>query len=141
MKNGECCEQIVLLIGELHKRIKRMQAHMMTEYHISLQEYHILVIMMKAKQLTQNELAEALDVDKALVSRLIRTMQDKELLYCAPDPDCRRKNTLLLSEKAMELIPQLEELHSLSLERIFADIDSEQLEQLQNILEGLLRKI
>lgn len=128
-------------LGELHKHIKRMQSRVLQEYQISLIEYHILFLISKMRDISQNELAEALDVDKALISRQIRSMEEKGLMKSGPDPKCRRKKVLRLSDKALELIPKLEELHQHSLKEAFADVDDRQILELQNILEGLVNKI
>ena len=141
MVSPESCEQIVLKLGELHKHLKKLQSRMLDDYHITLMEYHILAIVLKKGNASQNDIAEALDVDKALVSRQIRAMEQKELLICAADPECRRKNVLLLSDKALALMPELDELHSRGLERVFSGIDEKQLEVFQKVLEGLVSKL
>lgn len=141
MAATECYEQIAYDLGELHKRLKRLQSQMLEEYHVSLMEYHILAIMMQVHEASQSELAAALDVDKALISRQIQSLVKKGLLSCSLNPDCRRKNTLSLSENAMQLIPKLQEVHRLSLERLFADLDERQLFDFRNILEGLVSKL
>ena len=141
MVSAEFGEQIVGKLGELHKHLKRMQSRMLDEYHISLMEYHILAIVLKTENASQNDIAEALDVDKALVSRQIRAMEEKELLKCGTDPECRRRNVILPSQKALELMPELDAIHRKSLERVFSDIDEEQLNNFQMVLEGLVSKI
>lgn len=141
MVSAEFGEQIVGKLGELHKHLKRMQSRMLDEYHISLMEYHILAIVLKTENASQNDIAEALDVDKALVSRQIRAMEEKELLKCGTDPECRRRNVILPSQKALELMPELDAIHQKSLERVFSDIDEEQLNNFQMVLEGLVSKI
>ncbi|MBQ0037599.1 MAG: MarR family transcriptional regulator [Clostridiales bacterium] len=141
MAATECYEQIVSRLGELHKHLKRVQSQMLEAYHISLMEYHILIIMMRMQRVSQNDLAAALDVDKALISRQIQSMEQKGLLHGTPDPECRRKKVLSLSVQAQELIPQLQEVHRRSLERIFSDFPEQQLREFQFILEGLVRKL
>ena len=141
METTERCEQIARQLGEIHKRMKRMQSLMLREYDISLLEYHILMLAARTRDIRQNEIAGALDVDKALVSRQIRTMEQKGLLSCDADPGCRRKKTICLSERALALIPQLEQAHRRGLERAFDGISEPQLGQLQFILEGLVSKL
>lgn len=141
MNEAKNYTQIVFQLGELHKKLKRMQSRMLEEYDISLMEYHILVAVLKGKNVSQNELAEALDVDKALVSRQIKAMEEKGLLSSAEDPDCRRKKLLLPSEKALALIPQLDEVHRHGLESVFSEIDGEQLANFNFVLEGLVSKL
>lgn len=141
MAAAECYEQIACNLGELHKRLRKLQSQMLEEYEVSLMEYHILAIMIKVREASQNELAASLDVDKALISRLIQSLVKKNLLSCSLNPDCRRKNTLTLSENAIQLIPKLKEVHRLSLERLFADLNEEQLSDFRYILEGLVNKL
>ena len=141
MASMECYERIAGKLGELHKHLKQLQSRMLEEYHISLLEYHILAVVMKAEAISQNELAQALDVDKALISRQIRAMEQKGLLSAAEDPACRRKKLLSPSQRAWELIPELDEIHRQSLDRIFSDIDEKQLQNFQSVLEGLVSKL
>ena len=141
MADTVCYEQIAIQLGELHKKLKRVQTKMLEEYNVSLMEYHILGVMLRERSLSQSELAAALDVDKALISRQIQSLVKKGLLSCELDPDCRRKNTLTLSENAIALIPLLDEVHRRSLERLFADLDDDKLCDFRLILEGLVSKI
>lgn len=141
MAATECYERIAYDLGELHKKLKRVQSQMLEEYHVSLMEYHILGIMLRLREASQSELASALDVDKALISRQIQSLVKKDLLSCSLNPDCRRKNTLTLSENALALIPKLEDVHRRSLERLFSDLDDKQLFDFRFILEGLVSKI
>lgn len=141
MASTECYEQIVVRLGELHKRLKQIQNRMLQEYHVSLMEYHILIMLLREHSVSQNEMADALDVDKALISRHIQSMEQKGLLMSCPDPECRRKKVLSLSEHAKLLLPKLREIHCRSLEKLFADVDEKQLSEFQYILEGLVSKI
>lgn len=138
---AECYTEIARDLGELHKKLKRIQSRMLDEYGVSLMEYYILCVMLREKQASQSELAALLDVDKALISRQIQSLVGKELLICGLDPDCRRRNTLALSDKALALIPTLEDVHRRSLEMLFSDIDGEKLKDFSIILKGLVSKI
>ena len=141
MAEAESYEQIVARLGELHKQLKHTQSRMLEEYHVSLMEYHIMIIIARMHEVSQNELAEMLDVDKALISRHIQAMELKGLLSCQADPDCRRKKLLTLSASATAIIPRLQEVHHRSLEQLFAEFDDEQLKVFQFILEGLVSKL
>ena len=134
-------ERIALSLGELHKKMTRMQSRLIEEYHISLMEYHILNMLQRSQNLNQNELAAALNVDKALISRQIRSLEEKELLAVEQDPDCRRQKTLKLSESAVALLPKLEEIHRHGMEQLFADLGEEQLQVFETVLEGLVGKV
>lgn len=140
MASNEIYEQIAASLGQLHKRMTRLQGQMMREHNVSLVEYHILMLIMKMHSVSQNELAQALEVDKALISRQTRELELKGLIECRCDPDCRRQKILTLTEKASELLPKLEDVHRRCLERVFSGLDSRQLSDMQCILKGLVSK-
>lgn len=141
MTNFNYYEQIAARLGELHKGVRRIQSNMLESYDVSLLEYHIIAIIQKSGQVSQNEIAEALGVNKALISRQIQAMEKKELLHRDSDPSCRRKKLLSLSLKSLELIPMLKEAHQHSLKKFFSDLDDRQVEELNNILGGLINKL
>lgn len=141
MSSTDCYEEVFFRLGELHKKLKRIQNQMLKEHHVSLMEYHILIMLLRKQSVSQNEMADELDVDKALISRHIQSMEQKGLLISCPDPDCRRKKVLSLSENAKSLLPKLHEIYCRSLEKLFADVDEKRLSEFQYILEGLVSKI
>lgn len=134
-------EQIAARLGELHKEVRRIQTKMLESHGVSLLEYHIIAIIQKSGQVSQNEIADALGVNKALISRQIQSMEKKKFLHRDSDPSCRRRNLLSLSPKALEIIPMLKEAHQSSLQDFFSDLDDGQVEELNNILGGLISKL
>lgn len=134
-------ERIAMGLGELHKKMTRMQSRVLEKYHISLMEYHILNLLWHSPDRNQNELAAALNVDKALISRQIRSMEEKGLLAVEQDPDCRRQKTLKLTESAATVLPELEKIQRHGMEQLFADLGEEQLRVFEAVLEGLVGKI
>ncbi len=141
MNSAERYERLAVRLGELHKRVRRMQEQWLKEYDISLLEYHIIVAIMRSDDVSQSDIASALDVDKALVSRQINAMVKKGLIYRDDDPSCRRKNKLSLSESTKSLIPKLMEAHHIGLEKAFSDVDESKLIELEAVLEGLVNRL
>lgn len=134
-------ERIAIGLGELHKKMTNMQNRVLEEYHSSLMEYQILKLLKYSQNLNQNELAAALNVDKALVSRQIRSMEAKGLLVSEKDPDCRRQKTLKLSDSAVAMLPKLKQIHRQSMERLFSDFGEERLQTFEAVLEELAGKV
>ena len=76
MAVNEVYESIAVSLGQLHKRMTRLQGQMLREHNVSVVEYHILMLVMRTHGISQNELAEALEVDKALISRQTRSLEE-----------------------------------------------------------------
>ena len=141
MVKTESYAQVAEGLSELHNRLRRLQNQMLREVHISLSEFHILLLLAHRETVSQNDLAEALDVDKALISRLTQAMVEKGLLQCRTDPDCRRRKLLSLGAGADKLLPKLQDVHRQSLEHLFASLEEQQLDTLQTILKGLVETL
>jgi Transcriptional regulators len=138
MVTTESYEQIAENLGELHSRLRNFQNQMLREMDISLSEFHILIFLNHRESVSQNELAEAMNVDKALISRQTQTMVAKNLIQCRIDPSCHRRKLLTLGEQAYEILPQLQKIHECSLERLFSSVDERQLVTLKDILKGII---
>ncbi|MBP9996832.1 MAG: MarR family transcriptional regulator [Lachnospiraceae bacterium] len=141
MKRTQQYELIALRLGELHKQLKQHQTKMLETFDITLLEYHIICLIGRSGTVSQNDLAKKLDVDKALISRQIQNMEQKGLLAAEYDINCKRKKVLQLKQPALDLIPKLEEAHRMSLEHSFSDLSNEELDELQQIIEGVIEKI
>ena len=137
MKRTDYYEQIAKNLGHLHKKITRIQGEILKQEDVSLMEYHILIIISKMQKASQNDLVRELDVDKALISRQIQSMEQKGLINCTCDPECRRQKVLTMTERAYLLLPRLEDIHRECLEHIFGGLDENQLDEMNCFLKGL----
>lgn len=77
---------------------------------INFQHPHFTILMILSRQegVTQAEMADAVQRDKASVSRNLKHLEESG--YVVRKSDGGRKNLIFLSEKGKELIPELYEI-------------------------------
>ncbi len=62
--------------------------------------------------LRQEEIVEQIDISKPAVSRAVRSLEEKGYLVRRKDPDDRRASQVLLTTKAREIGPQIEQVYN-----------------------------
>jgi len=75
---------------------------------ITFAQCHALVELGRAGELSVNELAELLNLDKSTASRSIDNLANNGLVLREPDPNDRRYVSVRLSERGRELFAALE---------------------------------
>jgi len=91
--------------------------------------------------LKQSDIARTLARDKAVITRLIASLVDKQLLVRQIDDHDRRAFRVLLSDAGADAVahlkPQLEKL----LRAIYRDIDQQEFEQTRDVLGRVLANL
>lgn len=85
---------------------------------ITLTQCHAIIEIGRRKQISVNEVAESLNLDKSTVSRTVEQLVNHDILVRQPDLEDRRYVTLQLTAKGEELFRSIEQ----RMEAYFADI-------------------
>lgn len=80
------------------------------KFNISHGQVFILIKIYKNEGINQRKLCEEYNLDKAGVGRIIKKLEDKNLIKSKPDPKDKRKKMIFLTEKAKDLKPEFVEL-------------------------------
>lgn len=95
------------LASQVSKYGRRHLENALAEHDLVLIDHAVLTALTDLGPLSQQELADSLDLDKShLVARLDR-LQDRGLLARQQDPDDRRRNRLTLTSSGRTLIKRL----------------------------------
>ena len=101
---------------------------------ITLTQCHAIVETGRKKQISVNELAELLNLDKSTVSRTVEQLVNHNLMVREPDRNDRRYVTLQLTSKGGELFRDIEQRMKVYFAEILAFIPAEKHEQ---VIESL----
>ena len=90
--------------GVLERRSRIFIGHRCASFHLSYSEFIALSLLFEMDGCSQEELVSTLDVDKSLVARIIKALEDKDYVYRKTNCDDRRYKVITLTEKgrAME---------------------------------------
>ncbi len=134
------------LVHHLMYRFRQLLAEQCASsgYEITADELAVLMITAQSEGrsgLKQSDIARTLARDKAVITRLIASLVDKQLLVRQIDDHDRRAFRVLLSDAGADAVahlkPQLEKL----LRAIYRDIDQQEFEQTRDVLGRVLANL
>jgi DNA-binding MarR family transcriptional regulator len=101
---------------------------------VTISQCHAIVEVGRANEISLNDLAELLTVDKSTMSRTINNLVESNLVNRELHPEDRRYITIKLTEGGREIFKSIEEGMKLYYENIFNSIPVDKREQ---VLESL----
>jgi len=70
-----------------------------------------LMVISEHPGITQEDIANIFQIDKGFIARIVRELEENELLYRTVDPDNRRKYNIFLTENGENIIPKLKNIN------------------------------
>lgn len=113
-------------------------------YPITADELAVLMITDQNQGrcgLKQTDIAAALARDKAVITRLVTSLVDKQLLLRRADPADRRAYRVRLSAQGREAVADLKPQLAALLRTIYRDIDRHEYEQARDLLQRVLANL
>ena len=102
---------------------------------ITLTQCHAIVETGRKKQISVNELAELLNLDKSTISRTVEQLVTHDMIVREPDPNDRRYVTLQLTSKGEQLFGDIEKRMQAYFTEILELIPEEKREQVIDSLQ------
>ena len=103
-------EPIGLLIGAVRRRIKQAVGSRVRGYHLSTQQFWVLVAVYEHPGFSLGELAAHLRMDNPTASRVISTLLKRKLVEIRGDAEDRRRARLHLRPPGRVLAQELHQL-------------------------------
>ncbi|MCG8564935.1 MAG: MarR family transcriptional regulator [Desulfobacterales bacterium] len=104
-------------------------------FDISYEQWSILIHLYRQDGLTQQELSRLAVKDKAAITRLLNSLEKKNVVLRVPDRADKRSNLVYLTHKAKELRSDLSGLVEEMLTEAEAGISPEEMEQCRRTLD------
>lgn len=101
----------------------------------TVSQCHAIVEVGRAKDISLNQLAELLTLDKSTMSRTINKLVDSGLVIRELHPDDRRYVSIKLSEEGIKVFHNIENSMEKYYQSIFASIPEEKREQVLDSLQ------
>ncbi|MRW93543.1 MarR family transcriptional regulator [Duganella sp. FT80W] len=104
-------------------------------HELTHMEYKAMGFFHRHPGATQGDLVNHSGRDKAQLARLLKNLRDQGLLDASPDPADRRITRLALSTQGQQVFHSLNALGQQTSHAAVAGMSSEQLQQLQTLLQ------
>jgi DNA-binding MarR family transcriptional regulator len=103
-------------------------------YNITIEQWIIIVNLMRYDGQFQQQLANNTYKDKSSVTRMVAALQRQGLVKRTPDQDDRRQKRIFLTDKGRELFKRLKPLALKTQKQATREIKAEDIEFCKNIL-------
>ena len=104
-------------------------------------QWHLIAAVARHPGATQRLIAEALEVREITAGRLVDRLCDEGYLKRQENPNDRRAYCLYLMPAAQPVLDKLDELGKIHEAAIFAGFEAEDLEKLDELLDGISRNL
>lgn len=108
---------------------------------VTISQCHAIVEIGRAKEISLNELAGLLNLDKSTMSRTINKLVGNNLVIRETHPEDRRYIVISLTEKGMEVFKTIEENMGAYYKNIFIAIPEDKREQILDSLKVLIEAL
>lgn len=125
------------LISILHNQKNSYMNIQLKEFGLSHGQAITLKIIYEENNIKQEDLNKRLQIDKSAVTRILKTLEDKQLIIKETSQEDKRNHILSLTSKGKILYPQIKNVIKETTEVMLKDIDQNQ----QLFLEELLLKM
>ena len=125
------------LISILHNQKNSYMNIQLKEFGLSHGQAITLKIIYEENNIKQEDLNKRLQIDKSAVTRILKTLEDKQLIIKKISIEDKRNHILSVTSKGKILYPQIKNVIKETTEVMLKDIDQNQ----QLLLEELLLKM
>ena len=134
-------DNLIRRVGLLYRYMMRAIDIEMAALDIGAGRFSYLFMLYIREGLTQQEMADRLQADKAAVARTLAQMEDQGFVARRRDPSDRRVTRVYLTARSRALRGALEEAVSRVMTRMRGDLDSAQWRQLELQLGAMLERL
>ncbi|MDP4179869.1 MAG: MarR family transcriptional regulator [Bacillota bacterium] len=110
------------------------------QFNISSGQNVILLTLYRNGGISQEVLSDYLKIDKGCIAKSIKKLEDEGYIQRKVDLDDKRAYKVFLTQKALEIIPQIQESIKNWEEIIISDLSDNEKEMMEQILYKMARK-
>lgn len=127
--------------GIVRRRTQALVVEACSDLNMTYSEIALILKLYDSEGCSQDEMANNLYLDKAVVTRVIKTLEEKELIYRNQDAIDRRLKRLYLTDKGRSLEPFIKGVVNKLLAFLAKDMDPKQVELLMEGFTNLSKKL
>lgn len=130
-------KRIAVMLNLVHFKFKRNVAITFEKYGFDITPEQFLILDSlwdDNKGLSQQQIACIVMKDKNSVSKLIDGLEKKGLIVRIPDKADRRQNIVKVTDKALKISEEIQEVAMLAVDNIISGIDEKDMDTFINVL-------
>jgi DNA-binding MarR family transcriptional regulator len=131
---GEMSTSFLIAKTALRIRAELNNAFQESGVNVTSEQWGVLKCLWREEGLSQSDIAEKVNKDKASVTRILDIMQKNKLIKRCDDEQDRRSYRIFLTEAGKSLESKLKPVAQATNRRIYRNLDKHELQELQRIM-------
>lgn len=119
---------------------REVESELKVSYALTFSQFRVLSILGSLGEVSQRELAAALEVTPAVVTRQAEVLAARGLLVQRPNPLSKRENQLVLTKKGEEAVVDSSKMVDIVMAKLMQDVSLQDETALKRGIEGLVRR-
>ena len=126
-----------LMISMIHRTHMIFVNDKIKHMDITAGQIPFLMVLSREEGITQDELAAHFHIDKGVVARALRKMEDNNYLFREIDPSNRRKHLIYLTGKGKSTVPQIISIDKQWEDSICSRVSKDEYNQVFDVLKKM----
>ncbi len=139
MSDNTSLESIFRLVHSLKRQMSEQIESLDSE--IAPMNIRVMKIITKKSPCTAIDIAHFLNRDKAQVTRLVNALINQELVKKSPNPEDKRSQLLVLTNKGEEIMTKVSNIDREMLQRMTKGMNEDELEQFSQIASKMAQNL
>lgn len=139
MSDNTSLESIFRLVHSLKRKMSEQIESLDSE--IAPMNIRVMKIITKKSPCTAIDIAHFLNRDKAQVTRLVNALINQELVKKSPNPEDKRSQLLVLTNKGEEIMTKVSNIDREMLQRMTKGMNEDELEQFSQIASKMAQNL
>lgn len=138
MNGPDLSQQLGYIIASVNRQLEDELAERLRPGGVPIEQFRILETLAQRGECAMGELAQAVLVEPATLTKIIDRMVSEQLVFRAPDPADRRRVKILTAPAGKALWKRLSGISKAQEARIAALLDASRADELRSLLRELL---
>ena len=139
MSDNTSLESIFRLVHSVKRQMSEQIESLDSE--IAPMNIRVMKIITKKSPCTAIDIAHYLNRDKAQVTRLVNALINQELVKKSPNPEDKRSQLLILTNKGQEVMSKVSDIDRDMLKRMTKGMTEDELEQFRKIAKKMAQNL
>ncbi|CAH7018926.1 MarR family transcriptional regulator [Vibrio chagasii] len=139
MSDNTSLESIFRLVHSLKRQMSEQIESLDSE--IAPMNIRVMKIITKKSPCTAIDIANFLNRDKAQVTRLVNALINQELVKKSPNPEDKRSQLLVLTDKGEEIMGKVSNIDREMLQRMTKGMAEDELEQFRKVANKMAKNL
>lgn len=119
---------------------REVESELKVSYALTFSQFRVLSALNSLGEVSQKELAEALEVTPAVITRQAEVLASRGLLIQRPNPLSKRENQLVLTKKGEGAVADSSKMVDIVMTNLMQDVSLQDETALKRGIEGLVKR-